>query len=188
MSHHAREEPSVRDANKSKPYIPALSKGTDDGFSNEDEATATCFCGAVQLVFGFKGLIPEGNFLCHCTDCHKIHSSMFATNFCCMDKYVRYTRGRENLTEFSTTKTPVSGKAMVNHFCKTCGTLMNRTGEGFPGINVLRVGTVDDFNLMETKLKPQVQQFTKDRVSWLEDVPGVKKVEGFHYWHKVSNL
>lgn len=35
---------------KSKPYFP-LAGGADDGWSTEDEATATCFCGAVQLAF-----------------------------------------------------------------------------------------------------------------------------------------
>jgi hypothetical protein len=35
---------------KTKPYFPRAGVATD-GWSNEDEATATCFCGAVQLVF-----------------------------------------------------------------------------------------------------------------------------------------
>lgn len=35
---------------KTKPYFP-LAGGADDGWSNEDEATATCFRGAVQLSF-----------------------------------------------------------------------------------------------------------------------------------------
>ena len=35
---------------RSKPYFP-LSGQANDGWSKEDEATATCFCGAVQLVF-----------------------------------------------------------------------------------------------------------------------------------------
>ena len=35
---------------KSESYIP-LSGCADDGWSKEDEATATCFCGAVQLAF-----------------------------------------------------------------------------------------------------------------------------------------
>jgi hypothetical protein len=35
---------------KSKPYIP-LAGGAADGWSTEDEATATCICGAVQLKF-----------------------------------------------------------------------------------------------------------------------------------------
>jgi hypothetical protein len=37
-------------ADKSTPYIP-LAGGADDGWSKEDYATATCYCGAVQLEF-----------------------------------------------------------------------------------------------------------------------------------------
>jgi hypothetical protein len=35
---------------KSKPYFP-IAGLANDGWSNENEATATCFCGAVQLAF-----------------------------------------------------------------------------------------------------------------------------------------
>lgn len=41
---------------KSKPYFP-LAGSANDGWSKEDEATATCFCGAVQLAF--VSLAPE---------------------------------------------------------------------------------------------------------------------------------
>lgn len=34
----------------SKPYIPVIGHVTD-GYSKESEATATCFCGTVQLAF-----------------------------------------------------------------------------------------------------------------------------------------
>jgi hypothetical protein len=39
---------------------------SNDGWSNEDEATATCFCGAVQLVLvslsiGFRPRTPQAN-------------------------------------------------------------------------------------------------------------------------------
>jgi hypothetical protein len=41
---------SVRDSDKAKPYIP-LAGVANDGWNKDDEATATCFCGAVQLAF-----------------------------------------------------------------------------------------------------------------------------------------
>lgn len=68
---------------------------------------------------------------------------------------------------------------MANHFCKTCGTLMYRVGAAFPGCSILRLGTVDDFNLVETKLKPQRELFVKDRVSWFSGVQGdeVKRMQ-----------
>lgn len=37
-------------ANNSKPYIP-VAGGADDGWSKDDQASATCYCGAVQLAF-----------------------------------------------------------------------------------------------------------------------------------------
>lgn len=54
---------------------------------------------------------------------------------------------------------------------------MYRMGLAFPGTSILRIGTVDDFNLHETKLRPQWEQFTKDRVSWVCGVEGAKKFE-----------
>lgn len=55
---------------------------------------------------------------------------------------------------------------------------MYRVGEAYPGLSILRIGTVDDFSLHETKLRPQVEQFTKDRVEWLKEVEGVEHFEG----------
>lgn len=55
---------------------------------------------------------------------------------------------------------------------------MYRVGASFPGHSILRIGTVDDFNLHETKLRPQVEVYTKDRVGWLHGVEGVKQIEG----------
>jgi hypothetical protein len=43
-------------------------------------------------------------------------------------------------------------------------------------MSILRIGTVDDFTLMETKLKPTMEQFTDTRVSWLKGVEGIKQV------------
>lgn len=70
---------------------------------------------------------------------------------------------------------------MSNFFCSTCGSLMYRVGEAFPGHSILRLGTVDDFNLHETKLRPRIEQFTKDRVGWLHHVEGVGQVGGTAY-------
>jgi hypothetical protein len=108
---------------------------------------------------------------------------MFASNFTVADSHLRYIRGRENLTVFSQSHTVAggtTGNTMTNYFCKTCGTLLNRVGQAFPGLNFLRIGTVDDFTLHKTVLFPQVEQFTKDRVSWLHPVDGVKQSEGLY--------
>lgn len=58
---------------------------------------------------------------------------------------------------------------------------MYRRGTAFPGLSILRIGTVDDFILHETKLRPRVEQFTKNRVGWFHGVEGTKQVEGSAY-------
>ena len=161
-------------ADRTKPYFP-LAGGADDGWSKEDTATATCFCGAVQLAFPLQGPGLVGTFVCNCTDCRKITASMFASNFTVLDSHLTHVRGRDNLKAYGQSHTIASGKMMTNYFCSTCGTLMYRVGEAFPGKSILRIGTVDDFHLHETKLKPQREIFVKDRVSWLSGVEGAKQ-------------
>ena len=58
---------------------------------------------------------------------------------------------------------------------------MYRVSSGMPGRSIPRIGTLDDFRLHETKFKPRVEQFTKDRVNWLCGLEGVRQVEGSAY-------
>jgi hypothetical protein len=102
---------------------------------------------------------------------------MFASNFTIADTHLTHVRGRDNLTAYGQAHTVVS-KKMTNYFCSTCGTLMYRVGERFPGQSILRIGTIDDFHLHETKLKPQVEQFVGSRVGWLHSVEGLPQTEG----------
>lgn len=207
---NATSSASVRDADKSRPYIPRAGVATD-GWSKEDEATATCFCGAVQLAFVsvllqrsilslliclpdllFSDSLRHGpcrnkstytaqptaapglvdSFVCNCTDCRKLTASMFTSAFIVNDTYLKHLRGQANLKTFAQNASIASGTMMTNFFCDTCGTLMYRVAERLPGHSLLRLGTVDDFNLAETKLKPRTEVFTKDRVSWFAGVPG----------------
>ncbi|KAF2654462.1 hypothetical protein K491DRAFT_659997 [Lophiostoma macrostomum CBS 122681] len=156
-----------------------LSGSAQDGWSKEDEATATCFCGAVQLAFPTQGPGLVNTFVCHCHDCRKITASMFASNFTVADTHLKHLRGQENLTKFSQANTIKTHNSMTNYFCSTCGTLLYRVSSGSPGYSILRIGTIDDFDLQETKLKPQVEQFVEGRVAWLEKLNlGVPQVEG----------
>jgi hypothetical protein len=106
---------------------------------------------------------------------------MFASNFTVKDSHLKHIRGRENLKTFGHSGPIASGHTMTNYFCSTCGSLMYRVGEGFPGVSILRIGSVDDFHLHETKLKPRVEQFTKDRVEWLKPIDGMEQVEASAY-------
>ncbi|KAK8055662.1 hypothetical protein PG993_000889 [Apiospora rasikravindrae] len=169
----------------SKPYIPAVGHATD-GYSKDNEATATCFCGTVQLAFptSYPGIVSR--FVCHCLDCRKLTATMFASNFTVQDPYLKHVRGQDELKQWSQSRTIATGNTMTNHFCGACGTLLYRASSGFPGKYFLRIGTVDDFHLHETRLRPQVEQFVERRVGWLRPVEGVKQVRGMHTFADVK--
>jgi len=49
-------------------------------------------------------------------------------------------------------------------------------GMGHP-VKTLKLGTVDDLSLHETKLKPTREIWAKDRVAWLEPLEGMGQYE-----------
>jgi hypothetical protein len=119
-------------------------------------------------------------FVCNCSDCHKVSSSMFCSNFVIRERSLKHVRGEDKLSRWAQTKTIASGASMEDSFCSVCGNLMYRKSSRFPGVSILRIGTVDDFDLHASKLKPQYEQFTDNRVSWLEGV----QIEGIPRYNK----
>ena len=111
----------------------------------------------------------------------RLCSSMFASNFVVEEADTKHVKGKELLTKYSQSETIATGNTMANYFCSKCGTLMYRIGSGFPGKLITRIGTVDDYRLHETKLKPRVEQFTRDRVSWCTGGEGVEQKKGNYY-------
>ena len=104
---------------------------------------------------------------------------MFTTGFIILDSHLEHVRGEENLKQFGQSDTiERKGNVMTNFFCSTCGSLMYRRAEGYPGASILRTGTVDDFKLAETALRPTVEQYGKHRVDWLKGIEGVEQSEG----------
>lgn len=118
--------------------------------------------------------------VCHCSDCRKISATFYMSNITVSDAQIRWIRGEDCLTSFAEAKTVRAKAEMTNYFCSTCGTLMYRRGARFPGLTILRTGTVDDFSLAETKLRPQVEQFIETRVSWSIPIQGAAQVVGLH--------
>ncbi|WWC66339.1 uncharacterized protein I206_100240 [Kwoniella pini CBS 10737] len=163
------------------PWIP-LGGGTEKGYNNGKEATATCFCGEIQLAFPIDKESIKGTFICHCTDCRKVSSSMYATNFIIETKDLKYNFGKEKIKIFKQSKTILEKNSMSNFFCSNCGTLLNRISSGTPNLNYIRVGSVDDLNLHDNLLKPQVEQFIDSKVKWLEPIEGVEQAHGMEYW------
>ena len=112
---------------------------------------------------------------------------MFASNFIIKDEALKYVRGQDKITKFTMTKTIESGDSMTNHFCSICGSLMYRISSGYPGKTIMRIGQVDDFHLHETLLKPWIEQYTKNRVSWVKEIEGMKQEKGSYYDGKAKD-
>lgn len=176
------------------PFFPRAGLA-QDGWSTKEEATATCYCGTVQLSFVSLSNSPKTHvshrcqplskpgfvlaFVCHCSDCRKITASMFTSGFIILDAHLNHVRGEENLKQFSQSQTiERKGNLMTNFFCSTCGSLMYRRGAGLPGASILRIGTVDDFKLAETALRPTIEQYLKHRVGWVNDIKNMVQIDG----------
>ncbi|KAJ4991562.1 histidine acid [Stagonosporopsis vannaccii] len=144
-------------------------------------ATATCFCGAVQIRVPTRAPGLVDTFVCHCTDCRKITASMFASNFVVRDTHLQHVRGEDKLTRFKQSNTIATGNSMENSFCSECGTLMYRRSSGYPGMSIPRIGTVDDFALQESVFKPRIEAFVKDRCGWVREADVEEHVEGAYY-------
>ncbi|TGJ81094.1 hypothetical protein E0Z10_g7652 [Xylaria hypoxylon] len=89
---------------------------------------------------------------------------------------VNILQGHEHLTTLVKPDNAASGGAVINTRCDSCGTLMHRVSSGFPGITVVRTGTVEDAGLFETKLRPRTEMFTKYRPSWLQACEGATQL------------
>lgn len=68
-------------------------------------------------------------------------------------------------------KTADSNKTITSHFCGDCGSTMWRDGPTFPGLKILKVGTLDDVDAL-AKAKPTVELFAPTRVEWVNEIPG----------------
>lgn len=75
------------------------------------------------------------------------------------------------------TKTVDSGHGMTSFFCGDCGSTLYRESDGIPGIIVIKVGLIDGNEEDFKNAIPEVEQFTRSRVSWIPAVPGVEQVE-----------
>ncbi|KAH6621898.1 Mss4-like protein [Boeremia exigua] len=144
-------------------------------------ATATCYCGAVQIEVPTEAPGLVDTFICNCTDCRKITASMFASNFVVLNTHLKHLRGEDKLTRFRQNSTTATGNYMENTFCSVCGTLLYRRSSGYPDASIPRIGTIDDFHLHETKFKPRVETFAKDRCAWVQPPTVQERIEGAYY-------
>ena len=121
-----------------------------------------CRCGAVRYTIALDEATPI--YACHCTRCQRASGSAFA-----MQLPVRETllTVEGPLTEAATRGE--SGALSVSRFCATCLSRIYSTNERWPGMAIVRAGTLDRSEL----LAPAMHIFTSTKQPWVMLPEGV---------------
>ena len=96
--------------------------------------TGRCLCGTVRFdIAGSLGPVV----CCHCSQCRHASGSAFAANASVSFKHVRFTSGKDAITEFE------SSPGKFRGFCSGCGSQIYSRREVLPQILRVRLGTVE---------------------------------------------
>lgn len=112
-----------------------------------------CLCGALR----YEALSePVRITLCHCRFCQRATGSAYMVEplFRCED--VRITKGAPAIYSH---RSEGSGKAVLVHFCRSCGTKIYLGFERFPDVYGVYAGTFDDPNWFEISAENAKQIF-----------------------------
>ena len=129
--------------------------------------TGGCLCGSVR--YEAKPDVSSA-YYCHCRDCQIGSGSAFHVAVLASQSSVRMLAG-----ETSTyAKIADSGNTIERVFCPKCGTPVWWIGEGFPGLVVLTVSSLDS----PEKVTPGRELWTDSAVSWCRIRDGIERFRG----------
>lgn len=121
-----------------------------------------CVCGAVRFVAWGRS---DRSYVCHCTECQRRCGSAFA-----MLLPVGESRFRHTGDTLCVEQVEAEGVVAELHACAKCLTRIFTRNPKWPGLVVLRVGTLDD----AVSARPAFHIWTRSRQLWIAlptDVP-----------------
>lgn len=114
----------------------------------------SCLCGLIKFnVQEVKGM----TFNCHCSRCRKSHGSAFSTQVVADKKTLKFTTGKDQLTEFSSSRA-------IRTFCSNCGSrLMNydRSESRYLSVAISAIDNNNDFVPAGECYSPEKLNFVK---------------------------
>ena len=130
--------------------------------------TGACHCGEIR----YEAEVDPGHTsICHCTDCQVLTGTVFRVSVRAELGTFRITSG---VPRVYTKTTAESGALREQAFCEHCGTPIYATSPGpEPRVYNLRTGAIEQ----REQLRPSAQIWSRSRVAWLPDVPGLPSVE-----------
>ena len=124
-----------------------------------------CHCGKLR----YEAEVDPGKVgLCHCTDCQRLTGSAFSL-------FVPVPREAFHLIGEPKTyvKTAESGNRRAQAFCADCGSRIYASAPSEPTVFNLRVGTMDERNL----LAPKLQVWCRSALPWIANLGAVLRFE-----------
>lgn len=117
----------------------------------------SCLCKSVEYTIE-ADVVATAN--CHCNTCKKSTGAAFQTVTVALNKSFNITTGEENIKTFA-----ISDKAL-KHFCEKCGTPIYNTHQGFPGFNMVYLGSLDE----PCRLSPTTNFFCERMLPWVNTI------------------
>lgn len=115
------------------------------------EFTGKCYCGEIH--YSASG-DPAIKVQCHCRECQYLSGGSTNVTIGMPEAGFKYTKG----TPHKFTRSDLDN-AVTREFCGTCGTQLLTTAPGLAGVQLIKVGTMDDPSMFT----PDMAIFTVDR-------------------------
>ena len=130
------------------------------------KVTGGCLCGTVRYASEAE---PAMVVVCHCITCQKTSGSAFSLNLLMPTGSVTITG--ESLATYED-HSGASGKPFYRTFCSRCGSPIRSSGEAYPGVDIIKVGTLDDASWV----KPTAHIWCAEKQPWVVIEEGVAQM------------
>ena len=125
-----------------------------------------CRCGAVRYTIDLTAM--AGTYACHCTICQRVTGSSFAHQMPVREEALAVSG------ELALVSIPTRGGGLsVQRFCAACLSRVYNTNSAWPGVAIVRSGTVDG---SET-LSPSFHIYTSTKQPWIVLPEGAEAYE-----------
>jgi hypothetical protein len=125
-----------------------------------------CLCGAVEYSSDAE---PVFQAVCHCRDCQRQTGSAFSV-------IVGVPADQFELKGELATAVTIGedhGREARRRFCPRCGSPVITESDGYPGVVIVKAGTLDDPGWLE----PQVEVWGRSAHTWIPPVEGRPRLD-----------
>lgn len=120
------------------------------------EYAGGCLCGRLRYTLSADPVVTA---VCHCRNCQKAGGAPFSTNMIVPNAAFSLQGAPRVFHDKGDT-----GRAVDRFFCENCGSPIYTAAEGYPGVSIVKAGTLDD----PSWVKPTVEGFCDSKQPWVE--------------------